>query len=120
VISRSITRDHVISRPITRDITRYHVISREIPLYHGISRDCDNLSVSAVNKSRTKIRFKDFYLNSIFWWDISGALLPNIFNFSKKTFLNLIFVLDLLKIQLKGQPKILKCQIKSCSKSIFR
>ena len=34
-----------------------------------------------------------------FLWDISGALLPNIFNFSKKSFLNLIFLLDLLNIQ---------------------
>jgi hypothetical protein len=45
-------------------------------------------------------------------WDISGALLLEHFNFSNKTFLNLIFVLHLLKIQLKGLLKMLKSQTK--------
>ena len=73
-----------------------------------------------------KLDLKTFIQIVLFLWDISGALLPDIFNFSKKTFFNLIFVLDLLKIQLKELKellKMLKCQIKvlkSCSKSIFR
>ena len=48
--------------------------------------------------------------------DISGALLPNIFNFSKKTFLNQIFVHNFLKIQLKLVLKMLKFLNKSSHK----
>jgi hypothetical protein len=64
-----------------------------------------------------KIGFKDFYLNRIFLRDISGALLPNIFDFSKKTFLNPTFVLHSIKIRLTETPKNVKKSNKSSSES---
>jgi hypothetical protein len=50
-------------------------------------------------------------------WDISGALLPNIFKFFQKSFFESNFALDLLKIHFKG---LLKMSNKSSQKMIFR
>ena len=60
-----------------------------------------------------KIGFKDFYLNHIFF---KWSPITEHFQFFQKTFLNLIFVLDLLKIQLKGPLKKVKKSNKSSQK----